>query len=72
MLSLHEDLDMVVLRGGAKHQNGTLNFPPTTQVGLEAARLHLEKIKWAFLAQSSLKKPCMSLCIKRLSNFGKR
>lgn len=36
MLSLHEDLDMVVLREGAKHQDGTLTVPPTGQVGLEA------------------------------------
>lgn len=36
MLSLHEDLDMVTLRVGVEHQDGTLNFPPTRQVGLAA------------------------------------
>lgn len=71
MLSLPEDPDMVILREGRTHLEGTLNFPPTRWAGLEAAQLQLEKIKWAFLAQSSLKNPCMSLRIKRLSNFGK-
>lgn len=73
MLSLPEDLD-VVLREGTKHQDGTLTFPPTTQVGLEAgsASFRDNKMGVSCTVKFEKNKNLYALYIKRLSEFGKR
>lgn len=73
MLSLPEDLD-VILREGTKHQDGTLTFPPTTQVGLEAgsASFRDNKMGVSCTVKFEKNKNLYALYIKRLSEFGKR